>query len=582
MTFDVIIRGGEVVDGTGAPRRKADVGIRGDTIAAVGDLAGATAARIVDATGLVVTPGFIDMHSHSDQTVLQYPAGQSSVGQGITTSVGGQCGSSLAPLGKYAGIGMWGANWRDKVAPSKYYGEGAIELERIRQAAREYEGFELDWTTFGGWLDRVEQTKPGINLVPLVGHGAIRTAVMGKDTKRHATKDEVAAMKAHVAQAVDEGAVGISTGMDYPPGVFAAHEEFCEVMTEAARHEVFFSPHWRRTGLREGFGNPGLINGLREALDVAKQANVKTQVAHLSAGYLISPEPTPRLARVAAEETLAVVDQALADGVDLAFDVIPNHLTGGVMHQKYLATTLTPWFKDAGSFEQLAQNLRAQDLRQEIRAYLMSGKWYPLNPNLQPTWASGMIVNRSSVPGLDGRSIADIAAERGTDPLDTMMDILAADPRACGGPRRPYAMDEALRVFYSHPLAMVGIDTILTDETIEMTVPPYSYPNLNTFGGIARFVRLYAVGHLGLEEGVRRLTGLPASRLGLADRGVLAEGMKADVVVLRPDEVQECEDQIEPRQYPKGYYWVFVNGVAAMADGKLTASRSGTVLRRKG
>ncbi|MEW6523829.1 MAG: amidohydrolase family protein [Bacillota bacterium] len=579
MTFDLIIKGGTVIDGTGNARKQADVGVCRDTIEAVGDLSRATAARMVDATGLVVTPGFIDMHSHSDATILHYPAGESSIAQGITTSVGGQCGSSMAPLHKHVSVGLWGANWRDKVAPAKYYSEGAIDIEKVRQAAKEYEGFDLDWNTFGQWLDRVEKAQPGINLVPLVGHGTVRTAVMGKDTRRHATPDEIAAMKRYVAQAMDEGAAGISTGMDYPPGVFAAHEEFCEVVAEAARHGGYFSPHWRRTGLRQGFGNPGLITGLREALDVARKTGAKTQVAHLSSGYLVSPFPTPRLATVAAEETLLAIDETIEAGVDLAFDVIPNHLTGGTMHQKYVASTLAPWFKEAGSFEQFATNLAAPDLRAEIKAYIMSGKWYPLNPILQPLWTSSLRVDRSAIAEFHGKTIEEIAANRKTDPLDALMDVIQEDPQACGGLRRPYAFDQALRVFYSHPMAMVGIDTTLVDHSFAMTVPPFMYPNLNTFGGMARFVRLYALGHLGLEEGIRRLTSLPAGRLGLADRGVIAQGMKADLVIFKPEDVVENQDDTEPVQYPRGYHWVFVNGVAAMENGVLTRQRGGKVLK---
>ena len=581
MTFDVLIRGGEIIDGRGTPRKKADVGIKGDTIVMLGDLAEHTAVEVVDATSLVVAPGFIDMHSHSDATVLHYPAGESSCGQGITTSVGGQCGGSPAPLTKYANVGMWGANWRDKIAPYKYYAESAVEYETVKQAAKKYENFELDWHTFGEWLSRVENAKPGINLVPLVGHGTIRMAVMGRDTKRHATAEEISEMKRLVRQSIEEGAQGVSTGMDYPPGVFASHEEFCEIITEAAKCGGFFSPHWRRTGLRQGFGNPGLINGLREALDVAKRSGAKTQVAHLSSGYQVSPHATPRLATVAAEETLLDIDETIDSGVDLAFDVIPNHVTGGTMHQKYLASTLTPWFREAGSFEQFAQNLRAPDLRSEIKQYIMSGKWYPLNPNLQPGWASGHMVDRSAVAEFSGKCIAEIARMRGVDPLDALMDVIVEDPRACGGMRKPYAFDEALRVFYSHPMAMVGIDTTLVDKSFEMTVPPYMYPNLNTFGGVSRFIRLYAMGHLGLEEGIRRLTSLPAERLGLSDRGVIEPNMKADLVVFKPEAVEECEDVTDPMQYPKGYSWVFVNGVAAMRNGVLTHSRSGQVLRKK-
>lgn len=581
-SFDLLIKGGQVIDGTGATRIKADVGITADRIAAVGDLSGATAAKTIDATGFTVTPGFIDMHSHSDQTILHYPAGESSIGQGITTSVGGQCGSSLGPLNKHINVSLWGANWKDKVAPSKYYGENTIDLETARRAAKEYDGFDIDWATFGQWMDRVEQARPGINLVPLVGHGAVRTAVMGKDFRRRATADEVAAMKRYVAQAMDEGAVGISNGMDYPPGVFAAPEESFEVVGEAARRGGLYSTHWRRTGLRQGFGNPGLINGLREGIEIGRRTGARTEVAHLSSGYLISPQPTPKIAQAAAEETLAVIEEALRDGVDLSFDCIPNHLTGGTTHQKYLAGTLAPWFKEAGSFEQLARNLKAPDLRREIKDFIYAGKWYPLNPTITPNWAAALTVYKSdAAPEFDGRNVADIASARGGDPLDALMDVLVIDPRAAGGMRRPFAMDVNLRVFYTHPLAMVGCDTLLVDETFGPDVPPYSLPNHNTFGGMARFVRLYALDLLGLEEGIRRLTSLPASRLGLSDRGVVAPGRKADLVIFKPEEVRENEDDLESRRYPKGYGWVFVNGTAAMEAGQLTHSRSGEVLRRK-
>ncbi len=584
MAFDVIIKGGQVIDGTGKPRAKVDVALTGDRIAAIGDLAdaGAAAARTIDATGFVVTPGFIDMHSHSDQTILQYPGGESSIGQGITTSVGGQCGSSLGPLGKHINVSLWGANWKDKVAPAKYYAENTIDLEVARRAAKEYDGFDIDWTTFGGWLDRVAASKPGINLVPLVGHGAVRTSVMGKDYKRHAKPDEVAAMKRYVAQAMDEGAAGISNGMDYPPGVFASPEESVEVIGEAVRHGGFYSTHWRRTGLRQGAGNPGLIDGLREGIEIGRRTGARTEVAHLSAGYLISPRPTPKIAQAAAEETLAVVEEAIKGGVDLTFDCIPNHLTGGTTHQRWLAATLAPWFKEAGSFEQLARNLKAADARREIKDYIYAGKWYPLNPLTTPNWTAALTVFQSTVmPELSGKSIAEITAARGGDPLDVLMDVLVTDPRAAGGMRRPFALDVNLRVFYNHPRAMVGCDTLLVDDTFGPDVPPYQLPNHNTFGGMARFIRLYALGLLGLEEGIRRLTSLPAERLNLPDRGVIAPGRKADLVVFRPEEVQDNEDELETRRYPKGYRWVFVNGVAAMEAGQLTHSRSGEVLRRK-
>jgi len=581
LVFDVIIKGGEVVDGTGAPRLKQDVGIKGDTIAAVGDLSNATAGRIIDATGQVVAPGFIDMHSHADQTILMYPHGESAIGQGITTAVCGQCGFSPAPLNKHWTACFWEWNWWDKVAPRKYYQEVVAELDKVRKYAKETDGLDINWSTFGEWLDRIEQARPGINIVPLVGHGTIRTAVMGMDYKRRATPDEIEAMKRYVEEAMDSGAAGISNGLDYAPNCYCSMEESYEVVGVVAKKRGIFSSHWRRTGLRQGFGNPGLINGIREAIEIAKKTGVKLQMAHLSPGYLVSPVPTSKLSTCVAEETLAVLDEAIKDGVDLAFDVIPNHMTGGVIHIKYVAAVLGPWLKEAGSLEQLAENLRAPDLREEIKQYILSGKWFNLNPIIQPGWANEMVIGKTKVQEFAGKTIAQIAGERDQHPLDALMDVICADPY-CILSRPSTGSDEVKRVFYKHPLAMVGVDTFLVNHTAETKVPPYYLPNPNTFGGMARFIKLYALGLLGLEEGIRRITSLPAERLGLKDRGVIAKGMKADIVVFRPEAVTDKGTDEEPRQYPEGFTWVFVNGQDAMGDGKLTLNHSGEVLRYQG
>ncbi|MDP2858509.1 MAG: amidohydrolase family protein [Bacillota bacterium] len=579
MAFDTIIRNGEVIDGTGAARKKADVGIKGDSIAAVGDLSGAAAGTVVDASGQVVTPGFIDMHSHSDQTILMYPCGQSSIGQGITTTLGGQCGFSPAPLNKHYTAGFWEWNWWDDVEHRKYYQEVVTGLAGAKVAAKKADGLDIDWATFAQWLDRVEAAKPGLNFAPLVGHSTVRSAVMGQDYRRHASPAEVAAMKGYVAEAMAAGARGISNGMDYAPNSYCAPEESHQVIGEAAKEGGVFCSHWRRTGLRQGFGNPGLVDGLREAIDIAKKTGVRLELAHLAAGYLMAPSATPKLSACAAEETLAVLDEAIKDGVDLAFDVIPNHLTGGVIHVKYLAAMLTPWWKEAGTFERFAFNLTALDLRQEIKEYIYAGKWHSLNPVTQPKWADNARVGKCSAAKYEGKTIAQIAAEEGIDQLDALMDVLAADPHTIAAGRTG-DVDETKNIFYKHPRAMVGVDTFLVDETNETRVPPYYLPNQNSFGGMARFIRLYALGLLGLEEGVRHITSLPAKTLNLSDRGTLAAGMKADIVVFKPDSVKEKLDAEEPRLYPEGFIWVFVNGTAALAEGKFTLSRTGRVLRR--
>jgi len=579
MCFDVIIKESLVIDGTGSPGKRMDIGIQGDTITALGDLSSALAEKTIDATGQVVSPGFIDMHNHFDQTILLYPRGQSALAQGITTAVTGQCGFSPAPLNRHYTACFWEWNWWDRVEPRKYYQEPVADLDKVKKAAAEVDGLNINWSSFGEWLSRVNEAKPGLNIVPLVGHGTIRSAVMGSDYRRHAKPEEIALMKKYVEEAMDEGAFGISNGMDYAPNAYCSAEESYQVIGAATKKGGFFSTHWRRTGLRQGFGNPGLVQGIKEAIDIAKKTAAKLEIAHLSPGYLVSPTPTPRLSACAAEETLAVLEQAIKDGVDLAFDVIPNHLTGGVLHTRYIAAVLTPWLKEAGSLEQFGQNLKSQDLRAEIKDYIMSGKWYSLNPVLQPGWMHSIRVGETAASQFRGKSIAEIARETNHDPLDALMDVISADPYSTRA-EPSEGSDETKRIFFRHPLAMVGIDTFLFDDTAETRVPPYYLPNPNTFGGMARFIRLYAVGLLGLEEGIRRVTGLPAQRLGLTDRGVIARGKKADLVIFRPEAVKETSTGEEPRQYPLGFSWVFVNGKAALENGKLTLSESGRVLTR--
>lgn len=575
--FDIIIKGGQVIDGTGSPRAEKDVGIKGDSISAIGDLSGAEAARTIDAAGQVVTPGFIDMHNHFDQTILLYPHGQSAIAQGITTAVSGQCGFSAAPLNAHYTTCFWEFNWWDRVQPRKYDMEITGDLAKAKKAAKEVDGLDISWSSMAEWIATVQKAKPGLNIVPLVGHSTVRTAVMGEDYRRHATPDEIAAMKRYVEQAMDEGAAGISNGMDYAPNAYSSVEESYEVIGAAVRKNGLFSSHWRRTGLRRGFGNPGLIDGIKEAIDIARKTGAKLEIAHLSPGYQISPSPTARLSALAAEETLAVLDEALAAGVDLTFDVIPNHLTGGVLHGRHIAAALEPWLRQAGSPDALGRLLEAPDFRQEIWEFLMAGRWYGLNPILNRNWAKNMVVGDTTVKEFKGKSIADIANASGSDPLYTLMDVLRRDSHAKHAPPKE-GSDQVKRIFYGHKLAMVGIDTFLADKTMEVTVPPYYLPNPNTYGGMARFIRLYANGLLGLEEGIRRVTGLPASRLDLADRGVLAEGKKADVLVFKPEEVTERGTAEEPREYPAGFSWVFVNGTPAMTEGELTLSGSGQVL----
>ncbi len=578
MTFDIIIRGGQLIDGSGGPAIEADVGIRSDTIEAIGDLRGANARSEIDARGLLVTPGFIDAHTHADKTLLRYPGAENYRSQGITTVVGGNCGSSPAPLTDYYLQGYWEWNWWFDANPRMYYDEVVADLDVVAPLMREHEGITLDWKTFGEFFDRLRAREPAVNLVPLVGHNAVRGAVMGRDYRRSASAEEVEQMKTLIRNAMSDGVRGISNGLDYAPGGYAERDELVAVVREATAHEGIFTSHWRRTGLRYGTGNPVLIKGLREAIDIAREAGAPSlQVSHVLSGYAIFPESPDSMVREGARLTLAVLEEAVEAGIDIHWDVIPN-THGGTLSGRFLAAGLAPWMKMAGSLEGLAHNLTAPDFRAEVRAYLEAGKWYNLNPVVNPGWASGLMVADHCEAENADRTVADIAAERGTDDLETLFDLIVEDPRSKGEPAP--GSEVAHEVFFDHPRTMVALDTFSVDDTYEVQRPPYLRPHPNTYGGMVRYFQRFGLPRFGTEEAVRRVTSLPAKVFRLEDRGLLKEGYRADIVVWNPAEYRDNTTYTEPRQYAGGVEHLLVNGIVTLEDGMFTRGRGGRVLTR--
>ncbi len=578
MAYDTIIRGGTLLDGTGGPGVTGDIAIQGDRIAAVGDLEAATAAREIDAAGSVVTPGLIDAHTHADKTMMLYPGAENYRAQGITTVVGGNCGSSPAPLTDYYLQGYWEWNWWHDINPRAYYDEVVADLPPVIDAMKRHEGLDLDWRTFGEFFARLAEREPGVNLVPLVGHNAVRGAVMGRDYRRAADAEEIERMRTLVRDAMQDGVVGISNGLDYAPGGYADRREMVALVKEAANHDGIFTSHWRRTGLRYGMGNPVLIKGLREALEIAREAGAPLlQISHVLNGYSIFPESPDELLREAARLTLNLLDEAIEDGLNLYWDVIPN-TNGGTLSGRYLAAGLAPWLKMSGSLEQLARNLAAPDYRKDVRDYLEAGKWYPLNPLANPGWAAGLVVASHPDESLIDRSVADIAAARGTDSLGTLFDLIAEYPESLGYPAP--GSETAHRVFFEHPRTMVALDTFSVDDTYEVYRPPYLRPHPNTYGGMVRYFERFGRPLLGMEEAVRRVTGLPAEVFGLRDRGILREGKRADIAVWNPDNYRDRSSYAEPRRYAEGVEYLFVNGTLTLSEGRLLPETGGRILTR--
>jgi len=591
--FEVLISGGTVVDGTGRQAYRADVGIRGGRISAIGDLSGSEAARHISAAGAVVCPGFFDMHNHAEGTILSYPQAESFVMQGITTALAGQCGFSPAPLVDKYLMSFWEFRFWPDIEPYMFHEPLIHPLSAVRRAAEARIGLDIDWHGFDEWRQRVVGERISLNLMPLVGHNTIRAQVMGDDHARAPSSEELEAMKRLLRESLAAGAAGLSTGVDYLPGAHAPLAELVALNEVVAEHGLLHAMHWRRTGIRRADakrdGPPDKLAGIRQAIEIGRETGVKTLIAHIVSGYDIRPRPTAELEEAAAHATMGLIDDAVDKGLDVAFDVIPN-ADGGVLLSSYLIGPLTPWARQLGSAEALASALRVRDFRDQVRDYLEAGRWYSFQPKADSGWAERIEVLEAANDAWRGRTIAAIsqAAAAGgneasanganataADPLETLMDMIVAEPRA--RVRNLGLMPvSGTRAFLAHPRGMMGSDTFAFDDTWQVEHPPYLLPHPNTYSAVPWFFERYATGSL--EDKVHKLTGLPAAWLGIKDRGRVAEGYWGDLVIWVPDDFRARGDYLEPRRYPAGLHAVLVNGEVVVEAGRHTGARPGRVL----
>lgn len=578
MTFDILIRNARVCDGTGQPTYPADIGITGDRIVRIGDLQNCSAAQTIDAHGLVAAPGFIDMHSHADCTLLLFPNAQSLLRQGVTTIVGGNCGTSPAPLERVYLMQCWELDFWQELDPFVFYENSFLDLEPVRAYFREHLGYDMDWRSFGEFLNRVEHTHCAVNYVPLVGHGQVRAQVLGLDNARPATAEEADAIAARLRDAMEAGAWGISTGLDYAPGAFADAAELQKAVAAAGAYGGLYATHWRRTGIRKGHGQKrGKIDGILEALSLSEQGGAKLQISHILSGYDIFPATDPDLAVAAVRATLSPIDCALAAGQPVAFDVIPN-TGGGIDILPWLVRYFQPWVRQAGSTAGFLRNLRAGDYRDYVKRSIERGDWYLLSAQAQPDWDAKLTVIRSANPDRVGKTIRDLCAGSGAEPLDMLFTLLLEDPDTLVDQKM--FLPETVREFLAHPRAMVGSDSFALDQTgiYGLQSPPYIMPHPNTYCAFPNFLLHYASGTL--EQAIHQLTQRPAEWLGLPARGTLREGNFADIVLLNPEALVTNESYCEPRNFPGGIDTVLVNGTVAVQGGQETAQRPGRVLRR--
>ncbi len=536
MPFDLLIRGGTLVDGTGAPGRQEDVAVLGDRILAVGRLDAVDereAAAVLDATGRVVAPGFIDPHGHSDASVLVDGALASHLHQGFTTQLSGNCGDSVAPVTEI--------------------GREAVELSMAAA------GLRPRWATFGEYLAVVESQPLGPNVAFLAGHGTLRSAVLGLSQVRP-TPGESAELARLLEEALDAGAFGLSSGLIYAPGIHAAPGEVAALVGVTARRGALYATHMRNE-------SAGLFESLQEALATAGLAGsgARLQVSHLKAGA--------RAVWGRAGEAVALLERARADGLDVAADQYP-YTAAATTLQCVLPPALL-----ALQVDETVAALRDWEVRRRVKEEIAGGISGWENVAADPGWEAIILAESHAHAGWAGRSFAELGRDLGLDPADVACDILAAD-----------RLDSWITI---HCMDEADVETILgvpwvsvcTDAEGRRPGDPVldgGVPHPRTYGSAPRVLGRYVRerGVLSIETAVAKLTSVPAGRLGLRDRGVVREGAFADLVVFDPATVTDRATYERPAVFPDGIDLVIVNGVVAVRDGVETGARPGRLLRR--
>ena len=520
---DLLLRGGTVADGTGNKPYPADIAITGETITAIGDLSQEHAGRTLDVSSHIVAPGFIDIHTHSDFSILVNRPMRSSLAQGVTTEVVGNCGVSVGLV----------------------QNTPAFEMER-RWRIRD--GVQLDWQSMAGFFARLEDGGMACNVLSLAGHGTIRKAVMGFD-HRPPSPAELAQMQQMLSGAMDDGAVGFSTGLEYLPGGHADVAEQAALARIAADAGGFYATHIRNEG-------DTLVESVQEALDVAERAGIALQLSHHKS------EGRANWGKVRA--TLSMMQAARDAGRDVLTDQYPYtaFMTG-------LAVILLPGWANEGSMEDTVARLRDSSTRARIAAEIDAHAW---------DWNTLQIGIARSRPDAEGLTLAQLGERDGKRPVDAALDLMQGEQGWVAAVH--FAMsEEDVEAVLRDPHTMIGSDGVSNDPHSALAEGKTHPRTYGTFPRVlARYVRGREV--ISLQEAVRRMTSLPAQRLKLTDRGVLRVGMKADVAVFNPDTVADVATFDDPHRFPLGIPFVCVNGRVSVDNGVHTDALSGKVLRR--
>ncbi len=521
MTFDLIIKNARIVDGSGELSYSGAIGLKGDRIEKIWreQEPDCKSAEVYDAQGMAVSPGFVDIHSHTDETAHRYPKAESRILQGVTTDLGGNCGISYAPLKPGQEVDMEAA-----------MGE-----------------LPYTWHSFGEFLDSLESVEPSINLACGVGHGTLRLAAIGF-APREATRAEMEDMKSMLAESLDEGAFMMSSGLIYPPGSYAGTDELAELCEVVADKGAFYATHMRDEFLR-------IVEALEEAIDTAKRGGVSLQISH--------HKMTSREFWGKTDITLGIIEKAREEGMDIWVDQYPYVATA-----TSLSSNIPDWAFEGG----------IEALRSRLRDPQMIAKIIRDSEEINGTHWEDVVISYGGIEEFDkyqGMNLVQIGEDMGCSGAEACVRIVAA------GGNKPQKVrfcmcEEDIENIMKRPYVMIGSD----GWGYNLDYPGLPHPR--SFGTFPRVLSYYSRerGLFPLEEAVRKISGLPAGRIGLDKRGLLKEGWFADITIFDPDIIYDNPSYENPKQACSGIARVYVNGVLTAENGRHTGARSGRILRR--
>jgi N-acyl-D-amino-acid deacylase len=526
--YDIVIKNGFIVDGNGQPGRKGDIGILGDRIEVIGKCSIDQGKKVICAAGKVVAPGFIDIHSHSDFNLLANPGAESKVYQGVTTELMGHCGVSGAPM------------------------EGLVRDRRGEELANL--GLSINWSTMDEYLLRLEKAQPIVNLATLVGHGNLRGAVVGYDN-RPPSKNELKQMEAMLLQSLEMGAFGLSTGLIYPPGVYSSPEELLALTKLVAESGGMYATHLRSEG-------DGLVESVEEALSIAEKTGVSLQISHLKTYGRRNWTKLPSVFRI--------IEDSRRKGLNIHADRYPYTASSTDLD------VLLPSWAGEGGWEKELEHLDDPDSQQRMTKEILA-------QDPEPEFWDKVIIttvkNEKNRP-LEGKTLAEISTQKKRAPWEILYELLREEELKVGAIFF-FMSEENLKKILIKDYVMIGTDSAARSVS---GILRRGKPHPRGFGTYPRILhRWTGQGKLlSLENAIYKMTGLPAKKLGVNDRGLIQPGYFADLVVFDPSTIQDQADYDNPFQHPVGIEHVIVNGVEIISEGKITGKKPGKILRKAG